>query len=236
MPRRPRINLEGVPQHVIQRGNNRLACFFTQQDYEVYLSKLNEYAIQHEVNIHGFVLMTNHVHLLMTPTTKSGISLLMQSVGRYYVRYINRTYNRTGTLWEGRFKSTLVDSERYFLVVSRYIELNPVRAAMVDHPARYPWSSYRANALGKQTNLLRPHPCYLALGSTAVERRTVYQALFEDQIPDLALKEIRDSINKSWALGDEKFIKQIENQTGLICGPVPRGGDRRSNGFLERSS
>ena len=136
MPRRPRINLKGVPQHVIQRGNNRQACFFEDQDYAVYLDKLHEYAIQHKVEVHSFVLMTNHVHLLMTPGIESGISKLIQSVGRYYVRYINQTYHRTGTLWEGRFKSNVIDSERYFLVVSRYIELNPVRAAMVDHPIK----------------------------------------------------------------------------------------------------
>ena len=172
----------------------------------------------------------------MTPTTKTGTSLLMQSLGRNYVRYINRTYSRTETLWEGRFKSTLVDSERYFLVLSRYIELNPVRAAMADHPASYPWSSYGSNALGKRINVLTPHECYLALGGSAEERRAAYQALFEQQIPDLALRAIRETVNKSWALGDKNFIKRIEKQTGVIYGPVPCGGDRRFNGFLERSS
>jgi len=236
MARKPRVNLKGVPQHVIQRGNNRQACFFTDQDYTVYLAKLHEYSIQHEVSIHSFVLMTNHVHLLMTPETKAGISELMQSVGRYYVRYINQTYHRTGTLWEGRFKSTLVDSERYFLVVSRYIELNPVRAAMADQPASYPWSSYQANALGKRIRMLKPHECYLSLGATTEERTTAYRALFKHHIPEFTLKQIRDAVNKCWALGDENFIKQIEKQTGVIYGPVPRGGDRKSKQFSQRSS
>lgn len=236
MPRKPRVNVKGVPQHVIQRGNNRQACFFTDQDYTVYLAKLHEYSILHEVNIHSYVLMTNHVHLLMTPETKPGISKLIQSVGRYYVRYINQTYNRTGTLWEGRFKSTLVDSERYFLVLSRYIELNPVRAAMVDHPASYPWSSYKANALGMRIGLLKPHECYLSLGNTDEKRRAAYQALFEVQIPEFTMKEIRDTVNKSWALGDDKFIRQIEKQTGVICGPLAHGGDRKSKNFRESSS
>ena len=135
MPRLPRLNLAGVPQHVVQRGNNRQVCFFVEQDYVVYLDKLKYYAKQYQVDVHAFVLMTNHVHLLMTPNTDKGVSQLMQSLGRYYVRYINQTYNRTGTLWEGRYKSTLVDSEVYLLLVSRYIELNPVRANMVEHPA-----------------------------------------------------------------------------------------------------
>lgn len=236
MARKPRINLKGVPQHVIQRGNNRQACFFKHQDYAVYLDKLREYANQHKVDVHSFVLMTNHVHLLMTPGIESGISTLMQSVGRYYVRYINQTYHRTGTLWEGRFKSNLIDSERYFLVVSRYIELNPVRAAMVDHPANYAWSSYKANALGKGIRLLTPHKCYLALAHSDEARRKAYAALFNNHIPDLSLQRIRDAINKSWALGSKTFLNQIEKQTGAICGPLPRGGDRRSRPFREQSN
>jgi len=236
MARRPRVHMKGVPQHVIQRGNNRQACFFTDQDYTVYLDKLREYGIEHRVNIHSYVLMTNHVHLLMTPDIDSGISKLMQSVGRYYVRYINQTYHRTGTLWEGRFKSNLIDSERYFLVVSRYIELNPVRAAMVDHPAKYPWSSYRANALGKQIRILTPHECYLSLGHAAEERRAAYKALFKDHIPEFTLKQIREAANKKQALGDENFIKQIYKQTGVLCGSLPRGGDRKSQRFRQQSN
>ena len=171
MPRLPRLNLAGVPQHVVQRGNNRQVCFFVEQDYVVYLDKLKYYAKQYQVDVHAFVLMTNHVHLLMTPYTDKGVSQLMQSLGRYYVRYINQTYNRTGTLWEGRYKSTLVDSEEYLLLVSRYIELNPVRANMVEHPAEYPWSSYHANALDKVVELISPHPVYQRLGNNKKARK-----------------------------------------------------------------
>jgi putative transposase len=128
MARLPRLNLPGIPQHIVQRGNNRQVSFFTEQDYAVYLDKLKDHARQYKVDVHAFVLMTNHVHLLVTPETEKGVSQLMQSLGRYYVMYINKTYQRTGTLWEGRYKSTLVDSANYFLLVSRYIELNPVRA------------------------------------------------------------------------------------------------------------
>ena len=128
MARLPRLNLPNIPQHIVQRGNNRQVTFVEADDYVVYLGKLKHYAREYEVNIHAYVLMTNHVHLLVTPTTENGVSKLMQSLGRYYVRYFNQIYKRTGTLWEGRYKSTLVDSDNYFLLVSRYIELNPVRA------------------------------------------------------------------------------------------------------------
>jgi putative transposase len=178
MARAKRLNIPDVPQHVIQRGNNKQVCFFSELDYRVYLSKLKEYSEKYAVAIHAFVLMTNHVHLLATPTTAKGISDLMQNLGRYYVWHVNQRYQRTGTLWEGRFKSELVDSELYLLQVSRYIELNPVRAFMVADPADYPWSSYQANALGKSIQLLTPHPCYLALGATAAERQRNYRGLF----------------------------------------------------------
>ncbi len=204
MPRLPIFNLPNIPQHVVQRGNNRQASFFYEQDYTVYLDKLNEYGKKFNVDIHAYVLMTNHVHLLMTPRTKTGVSQLMQSLGRYYVRYINKTYNRSGTLWEGRYKSTLVDSEKYFLLVSRYIELNPVRAGMVEHPAQYPWSSYQGNALDKEIALLTMHHCYIALGNNAENRKITYRALFTAYISTLTLTEIRDATNKAWVIIDLK--------------------------------
>jgi len=150
MARLPRLYVPGCAHHIIQRGNNRQACFFDDLDYAFYLDKLKEASKKYRVSIHAFVLMTNHVHLLATPNDQYGISKMMQSLGRRYVGYVNATYQRTGTLWEGRYKSTLVDSEDYLLTVSRYIELNPVRADMVDHPAEYPWSSYRGNSMGKE--------------------------------------------------------------------------------------
>jgi len=231
MARLPRLNMPGVPQHIIQRGNNRHACFFTQQDYVVYLDKLKEYGEKYNVYIHSYILMTNHVHLLITPEEADGASHLLQSIGRYYVRYINQTYNRSGTLWEGRFKSTLVDSEKYLLLVSRYIELNPVRAKMVDHPAEYPWSSYQKNALGKDIDLITPHHCYQSLGKTEKERHIAYQALFKNKIPDYTLDEIRNATNKAWVLGGKHFKQQIEEQTGRQSSPSQRGGDRKSKNY-----
>ena len=231
MARLARLNLSGIPQHVVQRGNNRQACFFTEQDYTVYLSKLKEYSQKYHVAVHSYVLMTNHVHLLLTPEEGDSVSRLIQSLGRYYVRYVNQTHGRSGTLWEGRYKSTLIDSDNYFLVVSRYIELNPVRAQMVRHPVEYPWSSYQKNAMGKQIELLTPHNCYQSLGKTDEKRQEVYKSLFEQQIPDYTVKEIRNATNKAWVLGDERFKQQIEKQTGRRASPQMRGGDRKSDKY-----
>ncbi len=235
MARLPRLNLPGIPQHVIQRGNNKHVSFFNDQDYAVYLDKLKLYSKKYSVAVHSYVLMTNHVHLLMTPETEQGVSQLMQSLGRYYVRYINQTYDRTGTLWEGRYKSTLVDSDNYFLTVSRYIELNPVRAGMVAHPAEYSWSSYQYNALGKPIELITPHFLYQSLAKTEKTRQKRYAALFDNMIPDYTLEEIRHSINRAWVLGDERFKRQIEKQTGRRASPLARGGDRKSEGYRAKN-
>jgi putative transposase len=173
--------------------------------------------------------MTNHVHLLMTAASTYGISQVMQNLGRYYVRYINQTYQRTGTLWEGRFKSTLVDTERYLLTLYRYIELNPVRASMVEHPAAYPWSSYQGNAGDRNITLLTPHPVYLALGNTKAERRSAYQGLFLSHLSDNTIQAIRDATNKAWALGDESFIEQVANTLSRRAKPLPQSGDRKQH-------
>jgi len=146
MPRRARLAVPGIPWHIIQRGNNREACFYDEMDYRYYLQALEEQADKYHCRIHAYVLMTNHVHLLLTPEETDSAALLMKHLGQRYVQYINRTYRRSGTLWEGRFKSCLAQDETYVLTCHRYIELNPVRANMVDHPRDYPWSSYRANA------------------------------------------------------------------------------------------
>jgi len=235
MARLPRLNLPGIPQHVIQRGNNKQVSFFNDKDYAVYLDKLKLYSEKYSVAVHSYVLMTNHVHLLMTPETEQGVSQVMQALGLYYVRYINQTYGRTGTLWEGRYKSTLVDSDNYFLTVSRYVELNPVRAGMVEHPAEYPWSSYQYNALGKPIELITPHFLYQGLAKTEKTRQKRYAALFDEMIPDYTLEEIRHSINRAWVLGDERFKQQIEKQTGRRTSPLARGGDRKSEEYRAKN-
>jgi putative transposase len=228
MARLPRLYVPGCSHHIIQRGNNRDACFFDEQDYAFYLQQLQISAEQFGVAIHAFVLMTNHVHLLVTPRAADSCAKMMQSLGRKYVKYINLTYRRTGTLWEGRYKSTLVDSELYFLTVSRYIELNPVRANMVANPSDYTWSSYRGNAMGKEIRLLTPHPVYLALGETTAQRIIRYRSLFGDVIPLDTLDQIRDCTNKSWALGGSKFKAQIEAAANRRIESRGWGGDRKS--------
>lgn len=161
MARLPRVCPVGVPQHVIQRGNNRQVCFASEQDFAAYAGWLKEYSKKYQVEIHAWVLMTNHVHLLCTPRTENAVSFMMQSLGRSYVQYFNFRYKRTGTLWEGRFKSCLVQEEIYLSQLYRYIELNPVRAKIVEHPSDYVWSSYQINALGKYRNCVRRIFCTL---------------------------------------------------------------------------
>ena len=210
MPRKPRFNLVGIPQHVIQRGNNREPCFYAEEDYRRYLNDLHESAIKYNCCIHAYVLMTNHVHLLVTPMESQGVSRMMQALGRRYVRYINNTYKRTGTLWEGRYKSSLIDSENYLLTCMGYIELNPVRAMMVDHPGEYKWSSYGANAQGGDDSVIENHSLYLALGDTDENRLKAYRELFRYHIDDGLIHDIRESINHELVLGRSYFKDRIE--------------------------
>ena len=175
MARLARICFPWLPQHVIQRGNNRQVCFASDEDYSAYAHWLHEYSKKYHVFIHTWVFMTNHVHLLMTPKTKEDISKLMQSLGRRYVRYFNREYKRTGTLWEGRFKSSVVQTEYYFLQCQRYIELNPVKAGMVEDPAEYSWSSYQSHDLGRKVVMLSPHAEYLKLDKNEKARQEAYR-------------------------------------------------------------
>lgn len=200
----------GVPQHVIQRGNNRQVCFASEQDMAVYANLLEEYAGRFSVAVHAWVFMTNHVHLLVTPYETGGISNAMQSLGRRYVRYSNREYHRSGTLWEGRFKSSPVQSETYLLLCQRYIELNPVRAGMVTDPADYVWSSYRCHALGKTIALSAPHEEYLRLGASAGERQQRYRALFRVHVDTELTADSRSAVNKGLALGGERSKDEIE--------------------------
>ena len=210
MPRRPRLTLAGVPLHLIQRGNNRQVCFFTDEDYRCYLDWLNEYARKSECDIHAYVLMTNHVHLLLTPHATNGAAELMKRLGQRYVQYVNRTYRRSGTLWEGRYRSCLTQEEEYVLGCYRYIELNPVRANIVEHPAEYAWSSYRSNAQDEMSGLLTPHPLYMALGKQESVRKTAYRELFRYQLDVGLVDQIRSATNGNYALGSDHFKKQVE--------------------------
>src|SRR3990172_108788 len=170
MPRRPLIHLDGVPLHIVQRGHNHEPCFFAEEDYNSYLHWLGEALGEAECALHAYILMTNHVHLLLTPQKAEAVPRLIISLGRRYVQCINRSYRRTGTLLDSRYKSSLIQAETYLLDCMRYIELNPVRAAMVDDPAHYRWTSYQANGLGQPDARLTPHPLYRALVGDEKER------------------------------------------------------------------
>jgi len=235
--RLPRFILPGHPQHIIIRGNNREAIFYAEEDYQFYISKLRDACKKHDCALHAYVLMTNHVHLLITPSSDNGISKAIQMLGRYYVQYFNYSYKRTGTLWEGRYKASLIDSTRYLLTCYRYIELNPVRAGMVDHPSEYPWSSYSFNALGQTDYLTVPHAEYLSLGRTESGRQQAYRGLFNKQLNEKTLDEIRSATNKAWVLGSEYFKEQIAEKLNRAVSPEKCGGDRCSENYLrERNS
>jgi putative transposase len=227
MARLPRYAVPGVPQHVIQRGNNRSPIFFSEDDCRFYLDCLREACAKQRCAVHAYVLMTNHVHLLMTPRTPNAISKVMQSVGRRYVQYVNANYERTGTLWEGRYRATLIDSEQYLLTCCRYIELNPVRAGVVRHPRRYTWSSYNLHAHGEPDPLIELHPMYLALDRSLGECQAAYRELCAEALDEPTIQLIRDATNKAWVLGGESFRRQIEVLAKRRTEPLPRGGLRR---------
>lgn len=226
MPRRPRAHLDGVPLHIVQRGHNREACFFAEEDYYTYLHWLGEALKESHCTLHAYVLMTNHVHLLITPAKAADVPKLIISLGRRYVQYINTSYRRTGTLWDSRYKSSLIHEDNYLLQCMRYIELNPVRAAMVDDPAHYRWSSYRSNALGQVNALLTTHPLYLGLAETDQARQENYRALFRAELDQAAIDYIRMALNQNQPLGDSRFHGRIAKVMGERRQAKPRGRPR----------
>ena len=194
--RRARLLFAGFPQHIIQRGNNRQATFFAEEDHRFYLDCLLDASRKHGCLVYAYVLMTNHVHLLASAQQPYGLSRMMQHLGRRFVQYINHVYRRSGTLWEGRFKASLVDTETYFLRCCRYIECNPVRAGMVAGPGTYPWSSYRCHAFGAPDKLVAMHEQYERLGKTEVERQQAYREFFRSELDSSELGVIRDTANR----------------------------------------
>lgn len=212
--------LPDVAVHLIQRGNNRSPCFFSEEDRRHYLFHLRRLLGPADCKLHAYCLMTNHVHLLVTPTHTDSCSLLMKRLGQLQAQYVNRVYRRSGTLWEGRFKSCLVQSEGYVLCCYRYIELNPVRAGMVSHPGDYEWSSFRSNGEGSAETPIRPHPEYLRLGANEGERRSVYRSLFGSPLDSLIVDEIRVVTNGGFVLGDRSFRKDMAER---LQRPVEKG-------------
>jgi len=209
MPRRPRSWIRDVPLHILQRGNNRAACFYAEEDHRFYLHWLQLNAEHYGCAIHAYVLMTNHVHLMLTPEERDSASKLMQSLGRRYVQYVNRVHRRSGTLWEGRFRASLVEAESYLLTCSRYIELNPVRAAVAKDPADYIWSSYRHHALGAPDRVVTEHALFNALGATPAERAVAYRALFRTELDEREVNAIRTALNHGGTLGSDRFIERV---------------------------
>ena len=228
MPRRPRLILPNVPVHLIQRGNNRQPCFVADEDYSFYLDWLREYAVQAGCHVHAYVLMTNHVHLLVSAGRAEAPGEMMKALGQRYVQYFNRTYRRSGTLWEGRYRSCLTQAEDYLLACQRYIELNPVRAAMVAHPAEYRWSSYRANAQGEADRLLQPHEVYRALGTDVENRQAAYRELFRHELEPGLVDEIRRATNGNFALGSERFGVELAQLLGRRVTPGKSGRPRKA--------
>ncbi len=223
MPRKPRMYLPEIPCHIIQRGNNRSACFYADKDYRFYLQCLKDAVAEHDVAVHAYVLMTNHVHLLMTPTSTMGISRVMQSIGRRYVQYINRTYKRSGTLWEDRHKASIIHAEEYLFTCSRYIEMNPVRAGMVARPGAYHWSSHQCNAWGNDDPVISNHPLYEQLDCDKQARLKRYRELFAIELNNKQLHCIRNAADFSMPLGNDRFKCEIELALSRKIGHARRG-------------
>ena len=234
MARLLRIILPDQPHHVIQRGNNRQAIFLSQQDHEFYLEKLKICANQNDCHVHAYVQMTNHVHLLISPASAAALGKTMQMLGRYYVRYFNDKYQRTGTLLEDRYKSSLIDSEVYLFTCMRYIELNPVRAGMVYDPSQYRWSSFHKNALGKFDTLIEPHEKYYALGESVEICQQNYLELFKYPLQQEILDTLRSTAHRCRVLGDTQFKKTVSLQLGRHIEPLMSGGDRKSKIYQEK--
>jgi putative transposase len=223
MPRQPRAFVDGLPAHVTLRGVDRQDIFFLDGDRTRFLTFLKEGSERHGLAIHAYVLMSNHVHLLATPASPSSLPKVMQYVGRRYVAYFNRRNERTGTLWEGRYRAGLVDSGVYLMACHRYIELNPVRAGIVSDPREFHWSSFSANALARANALLAPHPEYLALAECPEKRCDAYRSLFEGEIDPEILEMIRACSRRGWPIGDDKFRAALECETGTQATPRRRG-------------
>lgn len=228
MPRKPRFYLPGIPAHVIQRGNCRQAVFFDTGDYYAYLNWLEEGANKYGCQVHAYCLMTNHVHLLVTPDATESISLTIQYVGRHYVPYINHSYGKTGTLWEGRHKGCVISSDDYLLSCMRYIELNPVRAGMVSKPIDYCCSSYKFNATAQTGSLVTPHTLYQQLGRDPNTRQFAYRELFRTALESDQVHDIRAAVQTGTPLGNDKFRQEIEQVIGSKVGQARRGRPKQN--------
>ena len=228
MSRQPRLVVGGYPHHIVLRGNNRNAIFYSDEDRRFFIDCLKDAKEKTKSKIYAYCLMTNHVHLLIEPSAEDGLGNMMQSLGRKYVQHINHTYKRTGTLWEGRFRSSLVSKDEYLLACCRYIESNPVRAKMVKDPRDYPWSSFGFRAEGKPDILLDEDPVYLGLGKTEKQRQLNYKKCFLNVIPDKELDLMRTTTQKGGVIGGKEFIDKISKLLGRDVVLRQRGRPKKS--------
>ena len=228
MARLPRYAIVNQPQHIIQQGRHGQQIFFEEQDYQYFHDCLEAAAYNYQLKIHAYVLMPNHVHILATPHKTDSISRTIQSIGRNYVQYFNECCGGSGTLWEGRYRATVIDSRQYLLTCSRYIELNPVRGGLVKKPADYRWSSYARNAMGKVEPMISAHQEYLKLGNNEKERAQAYRALFKQSLSSDTVQTITETALKGWVLGDSKFARKIEKLSGRRAFQLPKGRPRGS--------
>lgn len=235
MARLTRITIPSYPHHIVQRGNNRQAVFFTDNDYCFFLECLRQAKFQCSCRIYAYVLMTNHVHLLVEPSEVGDLGRLMQSVGRRYVRYINESYQRSGTLWEGRFRSAVVSRDEYLMVCSRYIELNPLRAGVVRHPKEYRWSSYQHRALGKADGLVDEDPWYAGLGRSAEERQRMYREWVESGVSKGEWEQIRKATQRGRVIGKEEFQEEVGAVVGRRVVGESRGRPRKVKSVIDEN-
>ena len=231
--RLPRLAVPGLPQHIVIRGINGQTIFNTDHDYLTFLAYLDSAKSKYQCALHAYVLMPNHIHLLVTPSSTNGVAKLVQLIARQYVQYFNTHHQRTGTLWEGRYKSALVESDQFSINIYRYIEQNPVRNKLVSHPQDYPWSSYRFNAGVSDDRLVDPCDAYKALAARVEQRRSSYAKLAAEAVDRETLKIIRQETNRSRVVGSQEFKMKIEKLLGIDLGLKPRGGDRRSLAYLQ---
>jgi putative transposase len=228
MARLPRYSIINQPQHIIQQSREGQKIFYEEQDYQYFHDCLDAAAYNYRLKVHAYVLMPDHVHILATPTISDGISRTIQSIGRNYVQYFNECYQGSGTLWEGRYRATVVDGKNYLLTCCRYIELNPVRSQLVEKPGDYRWSSYAHNARRKTDEMISPAREYQRLGSDDRERARAYRALFKQKIDEVEAQKITQATLKGWVLGDAKFARKIESLSGRRATQLPKGRPKGS--------
>ncbi len=227
MPRLPRLNLANIPQHIVVQGHNNLACFFDELDYEFYLLSLKIAADQYLVNVHAYVLLPNMIQIIATPLIPNGISSMMQSLGRRYVQYVNHRYKRSGTIWGGRYKSSVIDSESYLLTCYRYVELRPMYLGLSDGPAEYPWSSFHYHTCAADNDLIKDHRLYVALGDDETERAQEYSRLFHYAFDHRLMDYIAETVKLGQVLGGDSFKDKIEQIANQRVRPLKRGRPRK---------